>query len=103
LTVTQICERAGIDGQIDLLKCDIEGAEEELFDECAPWIGRVRYMAVEVHEPYTRQKLVTALKSAGANIKWVGYEDKGPTGVVFAECQPTAAAAAAATAAANPK
>jgi FkbM family methyltransferase len=95
LTVPQICERAGVDGPIDLLKCDIEGAEEELFNECAPWIGRVRYLAVEVHEPYTRQKLLTALKSAGAKIKWVGYEDKGPTGVVFAECEPSPAPAPA--------
>jgi FkbM family methyltransferase len=89
LTVPQICQRAGHDGLIDLLKCDIEGAEEELFRECAPWIGRVRYLAVEVHEPYSRQNLIDALKQAGAKLKWVGYEDKGPTGVVFAECEPT--------------
>jgi FkbM family methyltransferase len=90
LTVPQVCERAGIDPSvtIDLLKCDIEGAEKELFDECGPWIGRVRYLAVEVHEPYTREHLLAALQQAGAKLKWSGYEDKGPTGVVFAECEP---------------
>jgi FkbM family methyltransferase len=87
LTVPQICERAGITGTIDLLKCDIEGAEEELFAECAPWIGRVRYLAVEVHEPYTREKLMDALQKAGAKLKWAGYEAKGDKGVVFAECE----------------
>lgn len=34
---------------IDLLKVDIEGAEREVF-EAAPWINRVRVIAIELHD-----------------------------------------------------
>jgi FkbM family methyltransferase len=34
---------------IDFVKSDVEGAEWELFTEGAPWLDRVRSVAVEVH------------------------------------------------------
>jgi FkbM family methyltransferase len=37
---------------IDILKCDIEGAEAELFADCADWIGRVRAVVAELHGDY---------------------------------------------------
>jgi FkbM family methyltransferase len=40
------------DQPIDLLKCDIEGAERELFADCSSWIGRVACMVVECHGSY---------------------------------------------------
>jgi hypothetical protein len=51
---------------IDLLKCDIEGAEQELFAGCGPWIGRVRWLVVEVHLPYDADALAADLRAAGA-------------------------------------
>ena len=57
--------RAGFTGEVDLLKCDIEGTEKELFAGCAPWIGRVRHLAVETHPPYTPDDLYAALGAAG--------------------------------------
>jgi FkbM family methyltransferase len=38
-------------GRIDLLKVDIEGAERELFSDpgAAAWLGRVRCLAIEIH------------------------------------------------------
>ena len=45
---------------VALLKVDIEGSEFGLFDAPAPWLQRVRRIAMEVHPPYGS---VTALAS----------------------------------------
>lgn len=50
---------------IDLLKCDIEGAEADLFADCREWIGRVRHMAIELHHPYRTPNFLEDLKKAG--------------------------------------
>lgn len=50
---------------IDLLKCDIEGSERELFANCAPWIGRVKHLVCETHTPYMNSDLYNDLRSAG--------------------------------------
>lgn len=34
---------------VDILKVDIEGAENELFSQCDAWISRVRLIIIEVH------------------------------------------------------
>jgi len=62
-TVLQGAER------IDLLKVDIEGAEEELFDDCAEWIGNVELLLVECHAPYKVSNLEAALKKAGVTFR----------------------------------
>jgi FkbM family methyltransferase len=36
--------------KIDLLKIDIEGAEKEVFENTATWIGKINTMAIELHE-----------------------------------------------------
>jgi FkbM family methyltransferase len=54
---------------IDVLKCDIEGAEMELFENCRRWIGRVRCIAVEVHAPYTLASVLAAINRSGANFR----------------------------------
>ena len=58
LTVPDLLEAAGVEGEIDLLKCDIEGAEAEVFGACRDWISRVRSLVVEAHEPYTGDRLL---------------------------------------------
>jgi hypothetical protein len=66
-TLSQIMDECGMAGTIDLIKCNIEGAEEELFAHCAEWIGRVRRMGVQVHHPYTTERLLEDLRRAGSN------------------------------------
>jgi FkbM family methyltransferase len=61
LTLPQILDRCRADGPIDLLKCDIEGAERELFAAAGPWLSRVRNLLVEVHAPYTADELSAAV------------------------------------------
>jgi len=53
--------------RIDLLKCDIEGSEIELFADCRDWIHRVKALLVETHAPYTVQQLYAALRANGWN------------------------------------
>lgn len=67
ITLEELLRRAAIDPgrRINLLKCDIEGAEREVFAQCRPWIGRVGAAVVELHAPYTRADLMADLARAG--------------------------------------
>ena len=68
LTVPEVLARAGIREAtaIDIVKCDVEGAERELFRTCADWIGRVRALAVETHDGYTIAEVVADIAAAGS-------------------------------------
>lgn len=83
LTVPDVCARGKLDGMIDLLKCDVEGAEAEIFANCGDWIHRVRHLAVEVHAPYNAELLLSDLNRAGVQPDWTEIVDKGSVGVVF--------------------
>ena len=50
---------------IGLLKCDIEGAEAEVFRNSRPWIGNVEHLIVETHAPYTAAGLKEDLARNG--------------------------------------
>jgi FkbM family methyltransferase len=63
LTLPDILQRAGIDEQIDLLKVDIEGAEEEVFRESPAWLDRVRHVVIELHSTPARTTFINALSS----------------------------------------
>lgn len=65
LTVPQVLERCNADPVIDLLKCDIQGAEKAVFADCASWVDRVRNMIVELHEPYNKDEFLADLERAG--------------------------------------
>jgi FkbM family methyltransferase len=64
LSIPSLLRRTAVD-RIDLLKCDIEGSEAEIFAECGQWIDRVHYMIVETHHPYSPQALYHDLSRAG--------------------------------------
>jgi FkbM family methyltransferase len=84
LTVPQLLERFAIDGAIDLLKCDIEGAEAEVFANCSPWIERVRELVVELHAPYTEENLLEDLRKGGVEPHIYGAVDKGGQRTIYA-------------------
>jgi FkbM family methyltransferase len=65
LPVPEILRRANHHGAIDFMKCDIEGAEQELFRSCAPWIGRVRTLLIELHAPYTTKQFLADIEQNG--------------------------------------
>ena len=71
--------------RIDLLKCDIEGSETELFKTCRPWIGAVRHLIVETHQPYTVQALYEDLRAAGWQFNITYEEQEQVVGISFME------------------
>jgi FkbM family methyltransferase len=42
---------------VDLLKCDVEGAERELFEDAGAWLHRIDLAVVECHDGYTSEDL----------------------------------------------
>jgi FkbM family methyltransferase len=48
-TMARLVDEHGLE-RIDLLKCDIEGAERDLFASCSEWIWRVGFALVECHD-----------------------------------------------------
>jgi FkbM family methyltransferase len=81
-TVPRLLERfEGLD--IDLLKCDIEGSEAELFADCAAWIGRVRRVVVEVHSPYNVSRLLEDLARNGGRFQLMHCDDKAEFSVAW--------------------
>jgi FkbM family methyltransferase len=49
MTVDTVMNEQGIE-HIDILKMDIEGAEQEVFSDPSSWLGRVDALIVELHE-----------------------------------------------------
>lgn len=69
ITMERLLAEAGVD-TIDVLKCDIEGAEAELFADCHSWINRVRAMTVECHrDVIDAAGLIGLLKSNGSRLQ----------------------------------
>ena len=66
---------AGLE-EIDLLKVDIEGAEKELFQDCAEWISRVKWLVVECHAGYTVDALLADCERGGAQFEVVDLDEK---------------------------
>lgn len=69
--------------QIDLLKCDIEGSERELFQCCGPWIGQVRHLIVETHKPYFVRDLYDDLRASGWRFDVTFELQEEPVGIAF--------------------
>lgn len=60
VSMTAICERTG---GIDLLKIDVEGAEEFIFSgRSVSWLSRVRNIAIELHNEKCRKAFWRALE-----------------------------------------
>jgi FkbM family methyltransferase len=77
-SVPDVLNKVGHDGPIDLLKCDIEGAEDPLFADCGSWIHCVRSMVIETHDDYTLDRLQADLRRAGSTLRLVGEDDRDP-------------------------
>jgi FkbM family methyltransferase len=67
MTMEDLLSSAGFD-RVGVLKCDIEGAEAEVFADCASWITRVDAMSVECHNDMMRSDaLVAAVSDNGGS------------------------------------
>jgi FkbM family methyltransferase len=61
------------EGPIDVMKCDVEGGEAEIFDNCAAWIDRVRHIVVEVHGGLDKTWLQSRISENGARLDVRGH------------------------------
>ncbi len=83
LTIPEILMEAGVAGKrIDLLKCDIEGSEAEIFANCRDWINLVSVIIVETHPPYSPESLERDLRANGASFSNASTEMK-PSGMAL--------------------
>ncbi|PYI93057.1 MAG: hypothetical protein DME97_07045 [Verrucomicrobia bacterium] len=84
-SMSQIMDEKPAFNAVDLLKCDVEGTEAELFCDCADWITRIRYAIVETHPPYSPDALENDIRRNGGSLKLVGRLQHGPNELVFLE------------------
>lgn len=56
---------------------------EEVFADCASWIGRVRHMVVEVHGAYTADQFLDDLRRAGGRFELYGTITDPSRAVLF--------------------
>ncbi len=69
-SVASIISRFGLQN-IDLLKVDIEGAEEQVFEQCGSWIDRVGSVAIETHDHFRPRSSETVLSAlVDFDIRW---------------------------------
>lgn len=78
LPVEVLLERNHID-RVDILKMDIEGAEEQSILNSKKWLSRVSILIIEIHDKYVnREKIIEVLQREG----FVHIPDRqGPTDV----------------------
>jgi FkbM family methyltransferase len=73
VTMNRVLDELASD-QIDLLKCDIEGAEQELFENGSEWLAKIHIMHVECHGKFTAQRLLDTLAEKGVTTRELEFE-----------------------------
>jgi FkbM family methyltransferase len=69
MTMDALLDASGVD-HIGVLKCDIEGAEAEVFADCRSWIDRVDAMSVECHaDKMGSEELLAAVADNGGSFR----------------------------------
>ncbi len=69
ITMSQLLAECRVESPIDVLKCDIEGAESEVFADCGAWIHQVRNLIIELHPPYSSEQFLADLSRGGARFE----------------------------------
>jgi len=87
-TVDSILRELGW-SRIDLLKIDIEGAEQALFKDSPAWLDRVSHIVGELHHPYTFDECRRDLEPRGFVVENRGGDETYHR-VTFAATRPTA-------------
>lgn len=94
MTMSEITRQIDSEAGVDLLKCDIEGGERELFHECSGWIKSVRHLIVEVHDDYRPEDLLSDLERNGASATFQILHDGKEQSVLFLKMRSSPDAAA---------
>jgi hypothetical protein len=54
--------------EVDFVKCDIEGSEYDLITRNNSWLPKVKWLAVELHNPNRNPELVDAFRNRGFEV-----------------------------------
>lgn len=81
-SMASLLEKSGFD-RLDVLKCDVEGSEREIFADCKGWIQKVDHLVIEVHEPYKVTDLYKDLRDAGWDFEVFEERQDDTHGVAF--------------------
>jgi FkbM family methyltransferase len=87
VTPQALVDRLPRDEPIDLVKIDVEGAEQELFDVDLAWLERVRCVVIELHGDRVDWRSITSkLTDAGFTHYPIAAADlyRGPTDIMAA-------------------
>lgn len=76
VTMAEVLDR--FQGPVDLVKCDVEGAEGQLLRDCGPWIGRVGFFLLETHAPYTLEDAARDLAAGGVAVELLERRQRLP-------------------------
>jgi FkbM family methyltransferase len=68
LTIPEVLQRLGWSG-VDLLKVDIEGAEESLFSHSPQWLHDVQAIVLEIHPNTSPEKIQSLLEPFGFRLR----------------------------------
>jgi FkbM family methyltransferase len=68
MTLSQLMSDNAME-RIDVLKLDVEGSEKELFESGGDWVGRTRYIVVELHDDLTADWACQCLSAHGVRCK----------------------------------
>ena len=82
-TLPDILTAAGVVGPVDLLKCDIEGSERELFADPERWIGRVKHVLIELHLPYDETEFLARVREADTGFIAERFKSRGENPVIL--------------------
>lgn len=64
VTMRTLLKEQNVD-QVDLLKMDIEGAEDEIFSSDLEWLDKVQRIMLEIHPPADRDSIANILRQQG--------------------------------------
>lgn len=68
ITIPMLMEELGWN-RIDIFKCDIEGAELNVFAGPCPWLDKVRVLYVETHGSAAEAQVLAAVSSHGFSVR----------------------------------
>ena len=78
ISIADVLEAMGNPPVIDLMKCDIEGGERQVFADCRSWIDRVRVLVIEVHGKYRLDDFRADLARNGSDLELRGAAPAQP-------------------------
>lgn len=75
ITIDALVQQEEWNGEIDLLKVDIEGGEYDLFlNGDIEWLKRVKYLVCEIHDQRNKQELEQRIRNLGFIMKRCGED-----------------------------